>query len=491
MRTRGLGLISIAALVVALAVAGFLLGSISSAQPGPGPVPPLIAYQGILVDSEGRPVSDGVHKTTFRIYDALSGGSPLWEEMQELTTVSGVFSTLLGSETPFGDVFEWSPLYLAVQVGGDREMEPRQLLASVPFALRAATADTLDGLDSTAFARAEHGHEGLELGKTEGKEEREAQRQTVEGGCLTGVLDVSALTTSQDSTSNGGLSGRSAVDYYRASVLQVEFLRSGKSSGALSYVREFSGGAVQNILPPTLNVEEKPGGSLPCNVTNLTLTNAITRPSNPESLARDKLFADSFRVEIDGLDNFSLNVMEVTMGDMLIAPGKAQIGPIEMVALITADSANKASNWWSAFSRGEEGPKPISVIAMDQAGDVGVRYDFGECVPRTWAMDTPEDLATMGMVMVRERLVVECETVAFSGGNSAVLGWIKDTVQDAPGFQGDIEMTHLDINFQPLGTFRYSNAFPARYTFPYFNVAAEYIELQEEVSFSVTGLELK
>ena len=103
-------------------------------------VPRLINYQGKLTDQDNRPL-EGAHKLTLRIYDAPTGGSLLWEEIhQGLMIQKGVFSVLLGSVKELDLEFD-RPYYLAVQVGDDPEMSPRQQIASVGYALRAEKAD--------------------------------------------------------------------------------------------------------------------------------------------------------------------------------------------------------------------------------------------------------------------------------------------------------------------------------------------------------------
>ena len=59
-------------------------------------IPHLINYQGKLTDSNGKPI-EGTKSVTFRIYDAESGGSPLWTETQRVTPTKGIFNVLLGS----------------------------------------------------------------------------------------------------------------------------------------------------------------------------------------------------------------------------------------------------------------------------------------------------------------------------------------------------------------------------------------------------------
>ena len=104
-------------------------------------VPHLIRYQGQLVDSQGVPL-EGPYALTFRLYDAQTGGTKVWEEVQpNVGLTGGHFSVLLGQVTPLTSM-DWSrPCWLSVQVNGDPELAPRQYLTSVPLAIRAETAE--------------------------------------------------------------------------------------------------------------------------------------------------------------------------------------------------------------------------------------------------------------------------------------------------------------------------------------------------------------
>lgn len=105
-------------------------------------IPKLINYQGRLTDSQGKPLTTA--KVTFRIYDADTAGNLLWEEIYNpLQMDKGIFNVLLGGKTPLNLAFE-KQYYLAIQVGSDLEMYPRQRLASVSYAFTAQNlADTL------------------------------------------------------------------------------------------------------------------------------------------------------------------------------------------------------------------------------------------------------------------------------------------------------------------------------------------------------------
>ncbi|MGB4978070.1 MAG: hypothetical protein WBR35_15170, partial [Anaerolineae bacterium] len=103
-----------------------------------------IAYQGRLADAGGSPLT-GAYSIIFRLYNAASGGVPLWEEQwtgQNGVQVSdGLFNVMLGSLTPIPQtvVTGNNTLWLGITVGTDDEMAPRVQLGSVPFAVQALT----------------------------------------------------------------------------------------------------------------------------------------------------------------------------------------------------------------------------------------------------------------------------------------------------------------------------------------------------------------
>ena len=123
-------------LVASLAV--FLL----TIGPSHAAVPRLVRYQGKAVDSKKVPL-EGPYNLTFRLYDAATAGTIVWQEPQTNVPLSGGhFSVLLGQVNPL--TVDWSkPLWLSVQVNTDPELAPRQQITSVPLALRAEVAEGL------------------------------------------------------------------------------------------------------------------------------------------------------------------------------------------------------------------------------------------------------------------------------------------------------------------------------------------------------------
>jgi hypothetical protein len=117
-------------------------------------VPHLVKFSGTVRDDEGHPRS-GVVGLTFGLYKDQQGGAPLWLETQNAQAdAKGNYSVLLGSTKTEGlptNIFSSNEArWLGVQVEG-REEQPRTLLVSAPYALKAGDAETLGGKPLSAF----------------------------------------------------------------------------------------------------------------------------------------------------------------------------------------------------------------------------------------------------------------------------------------------------------------------------------------------------
>lgn len=132
---------------IAVMVVSLLVAVEAAAQ-----VPQLITYQGRLTETNGVPFT-GTHTVVFRVYDAETGGTKLWEENHTVTLAkedNGIFSVVLGSLNALSNLDFNQSLWLALAVDGEGEMAPRQRLTAVGYAIN---ADTLDGVNSTQFVR--------------------------------------------------------------------------------------------------------------------------------------------------------------------------------------------------------------------------------------------------------------------------------------------------------------------------------------------------
>jgi hypothetical protein len=132
------------------------LTTLASAQapPTPAAVPHFIEFRGVLHDDEGKPLPEVVG-ITFALYRDQSGDAPLWIETQNVNPdANGHYTVSLGATRADGlplDLFtSGEARWLGVQPAGQQE-QPRVLLLSVPYALKAANAETVGGLPASAF----------------------------------------------------------------------------------------------------------------------------------------------------------------------------------------------------------------------------------------------------------------------------------------------------------------------------------------------------
>lgn len=121
-------------------------------------VPRFVKFNGTLKDAAGQPRT-GLVGITFSIYHEAVGGVPLWQETQNVQLdQQGRYQVVLGSESggiPLALFAYAEPRWIATQAQLPGEVEqPRALLVSVPYALKASDAETLGGLPPSAFVRA-------------------------------------------------------------------------------------------------------------------------------------------------------------------------------------------------------------------------------------------------------------------------------------------------------------------------------------------------
>ncbi len=121
----------------------------------PSVVPEYVKFNGTAKDVNGKPLT-GVIGITFSLYRSEVGGGVLWMETQNVQVdSSGRYNVSLGSAKPLPvELFaSGEARWLGVQVANQVE-QPRVLLMSVPYALKAADAETLGGRPASAFMAA-------------------------------------------------------------------------------------------------------------------------------------------------------------------------------------------------------------------------------------------------------------------------------------------------------------------------------------------------
>ncbi|MFI5057408.1 MAG: hypothetical protein ACHQLQ_04420 [Candidatus Acidiferrales bacterium] len=154
--------VSVVMLVVSLLLARALLAqspdsanqSAASSAASAAEVPRLIKFSGTLLDAQDRPMAGPVG-VTFALHAQQTGGAALWMETQNVTPdAHGNYTVLLGANSANGVPAELfasgEARWLEVQVERQAE-QPRILLVSVPYALKAKDAETLGGRPASDF----------------------------------------------------------------------------------------------------------------------------------------------------------------------------------------------------------------------------------------------------------------------------------------------------------------------------------------------------
>ncbi len=132
---------------------GLLL--LGGSQTSVAQVPRLLHYQATLIEQGAPP--EGSAELSFAFFADSTGGSPLggWSETHsDVDLTNGRVNLLLGQRTPLPvELFEASSLYLQVTVN-DNTL-PRLPMASTPYALQAAVADSVSSEGVTGDALVE------------------------------------------------------------------------------------------------------------------------------------------------------------------------------------------------------------------------------------------------------------------------------------------------------------------------------------------------
>ena len=105
-------------------------------------IPHKLSYQGYLTSPSGAAINNVSLQLTFKLYSVASGGTALYSETQSVNVINGIFNALIGSGTPLTLAFD-QPYFVGISAGGDPEMTPRQPLAASPYAIRAASSESL------------------------------------------------------------------------------------------------------------------------------------------------------------------------------------------------------------------------------------------------------------------------------------------------------------------------------------------------------------
>jgi hypothetical protein len=181
-------------------------------------IPHLVKFAGTIKDSQGVGLT-GTLGVTFALYATQEGGAPIWLETQTVSLdQNGTYTVVLGITKSDGiskDVFvAGEARWIGVQAEGQAE-QPRTLLVSVPYALKAADAETLGGKPLSAFllADASSGSGTKSQRLADGSRAQQETTGAINNGATNGTVNFLAKFDSASTVvnsaifENGGLVG--------------------------------------------------------------------------------------------------------------------------------------------------------------------------------------------------------------------------------------------------------------------------------------------
>jgi len=98
--------------------------------------PQAMSYQGFLTNANGAALADGNYAVTFKLYESVAGGTPLWSETQAVAVSKGMFNAAIGRVSRLNLPFD-KTYWLGIAVGSETEMTPRIELTAVAYSMHA------------------------------------------------------------------------------------------------------------------------------------------------------------------------------------------------------------------------------------------------------------------------------------------------------------------------------------------------------------------
>jgi hypothetical protein len=373
-------------------------------------LPRLVRFGGTARDARGNPLT-GVVGITFALYSEQSGGAALWLETQNITADSnGHYTALLGATRPEGlpaNLFNNEQAHwVGVQVEGQAE-QPRVLLVSSPYALKAGDAETIGGLPPSAFVLAAPSASG-------------SATTSSPAANAAGSRDMTP-TTATDVTTTGGTANYLPIFTGTSTILDSVVYQSGTGSTAKVGI---------NTSTPASTLDVKGAGTIRGTLT-LPTTGAATATasynSEPLNLAASVFnsgtgtaAAQTFQLKAEPVRNDTATasgVLSLLYASGLNAPGETglQIASNGVISFATGQTFPGASGTITGVTAGTD------LTGGGTTGTVTLNLDTTK-VPQLAAANT----------FTASQIVSGSLTAAsFSGNGSALTGLQGANVQGA------------------------------------------------------------
>ncbi len=231
-------------------------------------VPRLMRFSGV-VPGAGEGEQSGVMGIEFALYAEATGGSPLWMETQNVRPdASGHYSVLLGSTTVEGlpaNVFTSEQAHwVGVRISGQEE-QPRVMLLAVPYALKAADAETIGGLPPSAFMLAPVSGSTTVINQTSSSTTEPppaSSNVTTTGGTVNAIPLFSTTTNIQNSIlTQTATTAINVAGKLNLPALGLATATAGKNSRPEAFVASAFNSGTATAVPQTFVLQAEPAGN--------------------------------------------------------------------------------------------------------------------------------------------------------------------------------------------------------------------------------------
>lgn len=149
--------------VVGITIALLSTWRASAQQDGNG-IPLLLSFQGVLIQPDGTVYPDGRYAISVKLFPALEGGTPVYQDVISTSIIGGVFNLLIGEQEPLDNVDFTRQLWVEIGLPGSSQtaFAPRTKLTTAPYAAVAHQSVVAGGLtpDAKGVVRSLNGAEG-------------------------------------------------------------------------------------------------------------------------------------------------------------------------------------------------------------------------------------------------------------------------------------------------------------------------------------------